>query len=207
VRGSRTDCFVATSAARLAQITYDGSSWGAWASRGGNATGRPACVPAASGLGLDCFYVDANNALQTVRISGTTVGAPKKIGSGFGLAPQCVATGSKLDCFAQSASKQLLKGYFNGTSWATWTNLGGNVGATPSCSRTSSTTNPDFDCFWTTSGFNLVERQRLGGTWRPEVNLGGAVQQQPTCLSRDGGARKDCLARGTDNSLQQKSYR
>jgi hypothetical protein len=124
------------------------------------------------------------------------------------LAPQCIANGTKLDCFAQSAGKQLLKGFFNGTSWAAWTNLGGNVGATPSCTRTSSTSNPDFDCFWTTSGFQLVERQRLGGAWQAEQSLAGAVQQQPTCLaSGGGGARKDCFARGTDDSLEQKTYK
>jgi hypothetical protein len=32
------------------------------------------------------------------------------------------------------------------------------------------------------------------------------VQQKPICLVRNAGARIDCMARGQDNTLQQRSY-
>jgi hypothetical protein len=63
-----------------------------------------------------------------------------------------------------------------------------------------------FDCYWTTSTFKLVHRERRGTTWQVEADLGGTVQQRPACLARNDGARIDCLVRGRDNTLQQRSY-
>jgi hypothetical protein len=119
-----------------------------------------------------------------------------------------VASG-KLDCFAQNSGKQLLKGFYNGTSWSAWSNLGGDVFAQPRCHVLST----GFDCYWTTSTFHLIRRQRIGTTWQAQVDLSVhnttatvTVQQRPTCLVRNSGARIDCFARGTNNTLQQRSY-
>jgi hypothetical protein len=50
----------------------------------------------------------------------------------------------------------------------------------------------------------MVERVRQGGVWQAEQDLGGTIQQKPACILN--GGRKDCFARGLDNTLQQKSF-
>jgi hypothetical protein len=77
------------------------------------------------------------------------------------------------------------------------------VNAQPWCNAVTG----GFDCYWTTTGFDLVEWQYRSSGWRPELNLDGAVQQRPVCLARNRGAQIDCMVRGSDNTLQQRSYR
>ena len=195
------ECYTGGTDKALRRYAYNGSYWAPVKKLGGSTVVRPQCVVRS---GTDCFTVDASKNLWTVHISSLGVaGTFKKLGTGFGLAPQCINTSGKLDCFAQSSRQQLLKGYFNGSSWGTWSNLGGNVPSEPTCTKASSTTNPDFDCFWTNGGFSLIERQRLAGTWQAEQNLGGTVQQKPSCVL--GNGRKDCYIRGTDNALWERS--
>src|SRR3954454_8077926 len=197
------ECYAGSPSKAVYRWAYDGSYWSGPTKLGGSTVVRPQCVVRS---GTDCFIVDANGYLWTIHLSTAgKAGTWKKLGTGFGLAPQCINNGSgKLDCFAQSKTHQLLKGFYNGSTWGAWTNLGGNVVSEPACYKTSSTTNPDFDCYWTDGGFSLREKQRLGGTWQAEQNLGGAIQQKPACLVTNG--RKDCYARGTDNALWQKSF-
>jgi hypothetical protein len=64
-----------------------------------------------------------------------------------------------------------------------------------------------YDCYWTTASFDLVQRQYRGGKWNPELDLNGAVQQRPVCLARDGSSQIDCLARGSDGTLKQITYK
>lgn len=201
--GLKLDCFAVGSDKTLHRRQFDGAAWKAWQKLGGNAINRPECV-ARSG-GIDCLVVDGSKNLHTRRLNGSTWAAWKKIGSGFGIAPHCLVSGSKIDCFAQSSSQGLLKGYFNGTSWTTWNTVAGSSGVNtqPYCNRSGSS---DFDCYWTTSGFDLVRRQRSASTWLAGENLDGAVQQRPVCLAGSGG-RIDCLARGSDSTLQQRTYR
>lgn len=198
--GLALDCFATGTDKALWRRQFDGTAWKAWQKVGGTTTLRPECVRV--GTAIHCFVVDGSKNLRTRRLSGGTWGAWTQIGAGFGIAPQCLVSSGKMDCFAQSSGKQLLKGYYDGASWSSWNNLGGDVYAQPNCSRLST----GFDCYWTTSTFKLVRRQRSGTTWQPEADLGGAVQQKPACLVRNDGARVDCLARGTDNTLQQRSY-
>lgn len=200
--GLALECFATGSDNSLYRYSFDRNAWRMPAKLTGiRVSSRPDCV--ARGSGIDCFVVDKSKNLQTVRLSGGKFGKWKKLTGNVGLPPHCLVNGSKLDCFAQTANKQLLKGFFDGSRWSAWSNLGGSVNAQPWCNAVSG----GFDCYWTTAGFDLVQRKQRSGSWQAESNLDGAVQQRPVCLSSNGGARIDCLARGSDNTLQQRTYR
>ena len=160
---------------------------------------RPECVARAGGI--DCFIVDTSRNLKVVRRSNGKWSTFKKLAGSVGIPPHCLVSGNRMDCFAQSSSGGLLKAGYNGSSWSSSANAGGRVGSQPDCSRVTD----GVDCFWTTPDFKLVQRQLRGGSWRPEADLGGPAQQRPICLSQDGGGRIDCLVRGTDNSLRQRT--
>jgi hypothetical protein len=198
--GLALDCFATGTNNALWRRQFDGTAWKAWQSVGGSTTLRPSCVR--RGTGIDCFVVDASKNLKTRRLSGGTWGAWTQLATGVATAPQCLVASGKMDCFAQSGGRQLLKGYHNGTSWGTWTNLGGDVSGEPHCNRSST----GFDCYWPTSTSRLVRRQRSGTTWLAQEDLGGTVQQRPVCLPGSDGTRIDCMVRGTDNTLRQRSY-
>jgi hypothetical protein len=198
--GLALNCFARGTNNALWRLPFDGTTWKAWQSAGGSTTLRPECVR--RGTGIDCFIVNSSKNLQTRRLNGSTWGTWKQIGTGFGLPPHCLVSSNTMDCFAQSSARQLLKGYYNGSTWATWTNQGGDVYAQPYCNRLST----GFDCYWTTTTFKLIRRERHGTTWQAQVDLGGSVQQRPVCLARNNGARIDCMVRGQDNTLQQRSY-
>jgi subtilisin family serine protease len=198
--GLALDCFARGANNALWRLPFDGTAWKPWQSAGGSMTTRPECVR--RGPGIDCFIVNSSKNLQTRRLTGSTWNTWKQIGTGFGLPPHCLVSSNTMDCFAQSSTRQLLKGYFNGSTWSAWTNQGGDVYAQPYCNRLST----GFDCYWTTTTFKLIRRERRGTTWQPQVDLGGSVQQRPICLARNDGARIDCMVRGQDNTLQQRSY-
>jgi hypothetical protein len=200
--GPALDCFATGTDKALWRLAFDGTAWKPWQKVGGGATTtlRPECVR--RDAHVECFVVDGSKRLKVRRLTGGSWASWRTLGSGFGFVPHCLVSGSKMDCFAQSADHQLLAGYFDGKNWATWRKLGGDVRTQPYCNRLST----GFECYATTAAGALVRRAREGSSWRAWENLGGAVQQRPTCIARNGGARVDCLARGLDNNLQQRSY-
>lgn len=160
--------------------------------------------------GIDCFIADTAKALDTIRITGAKAGKWKKLLAGITLPPHCLASGTKLDCFAQGPSFNLLKGYYDGKKWQKWANVGGSsINTQPYCNRTGT----GFDCFWTSAGNHLIHRQRSGTAWQAEEDLdlvpAGSpvvpVQQRPICLAQSAGGRTDCLVRGLDGALWQKT--
>ncbi|MFL5333502.1 MAG: S8 family serine peptidase [Geminicoccaceae bacterium] len=200
---NQIDCFTMGSDKALWRYSFNGKSWATPKRLGGSLAQRPQCVR--RGTGIDCLVVDKTASLQAVRITGTKVSAFAKVGSGFAQAPQCLASGTVMDCFAQSTGRTMLKGYYNGTKWAPWTVQGSDVASPPTCKRIT-TGAGGFDCFWVSGTGSLIEMQRQGSVWQQQVSLGGHLQQAPVCLQRNGGARKDCFARGTAGDLQQTAY-
>jgi hypothetical protein len=200
--GQAIECFAKGSDKALLRYSFDGSTWKAPTKLTGVSLGsRPDCV--ARGGGIDCFVVDTKKNLQTARLDGCKWSKWTKLTTSVGLAPQCLSNGSQLDCFTQTVSRQLLKGFFDGSKWTAWINLGGSVNAQPWCNAVAGGS----DCYWTTAAADLVQRQYRNGSWGPTLDLNGAVQQRPVCLARDGGPRIDCLARGSDSTLRQITYR
>ncbi len=194
------DCFATGTDKALYRLPFNGTAWRPFEKVGGSTALRPECVARAGGI--DCFIVDTSRNLKVVRLSNGKWSTFKKLAGSVGIPPHCLVSGNRMDCFAQSSSGGLLKAGYNGSSWSSWANAGGRVGSQPYCSRVTD----GVDCFWTTPDFKLVQRQLRGGSWRPEADLGGPAQQRPICLSQDGGGRIDCLVRGTDNSLRQRTY-
>lgn len=197
------DCYVTGTDKGLYRFSFNGF----WApiTRVGTQTtpSRPECV--VRGTGTDCFVVDSNGNVKTVRIASSgSFSSFKQIGTNFTYAPQCLNNNGKLDCFGRSKDRQFVKGFFNGSSWESWSKLGGSLETQPTCLRRSSTTNPDFDCYWGNSSSNLVVRQRIGKSWQPELNLGGSVKARPSCVYLSD--RTDCFMTGSDGALKQKSY-
>ena len=165
--GSNIDCYSGGTDKAVRRWSYNGASWKAPVKIAKATTvSRVTCVLRS---GTDCFYLDASGNAWTFHVSTAgKVGAPKKIGTGFGLPPVCINSGcGKLDCFAQSKTHQLLKGYFNGTSWAAWNNLGGNVVSDAACTETVPGSNPDFDCFWTNASATWSSASARGASGRP----------------------------------------
>jgi hypothetical protein len=101
--------------------------------------------------------------------------------------------------------KTMRKGYYDGSRWSAWVVQGTDDSTAPYCNKIT-TAAGGFDCFWVSGTGSLIERQRLGNVWQDQVSLGGHLQQGPSCPQRNGGARKDCFARGTAGDLQQTAY-
>ena len=97
----------------------------------------------------------------------------------------------------------MLQARLTGETWSRWTDRGGSLASQPYCNRDAS----GFDCYAASAADKLVHRQSEGGTWAAWEDLGGRIEGRPACLAADAGPRVDCLARGVDGSLRERSYR
>ena len=119
---SRVDCFATTPAHHLAQISYDGTAWSAWADRGGAVQDRPSCV-AGSGTALDCFAWGTDKTLYRLPFDGKKWAAWQKVGGSLAARPECVAFAGGIDCFAVDAKKNLQLRRLASGKWGSWTEL------------------------------------------------------------------------------------
>ena len=142
-----------------------------------------------------------------MRITGTKVSAFAKIGSGFAQAPQCLASGTVMDCFAPEHRQDDAQGLLRRDQVGPVDGPGQRRAPLPPTCKRITTGAGGVDCFWVSGTGSLTEMQRQGSVWQQQVNLGGHLQQAAgSAFQRNGGARKDCFARGTAGDLQQTAY-
>lgn len=199
--GTALDCFAAGTDRALWRRSFAGGAWKPWERVGGSTTKPPECV--ARSAGIDCFIVDAGGTLRGRRLSGGRWGTWQALGGGFALPPHCLGAGTGLDCFAQGANGHLLQARYAGGAWGRWADRGGTLASQPYCDRRGD----GFDCYAASPADKLVHRRSEGGIWAAWEDLGGRIEGRPSCLTADAGPRADCLARGVDGTLRERSYR
>ena len=197
------ECYYGGTDKALYRKVYDGYYWAEGNKLGGSTVVRPECVVRKRYRLL--YRRRQWRALDNPRQHHRQARTWKKLGTGFGLAPQCINSGSgKLDCFAQSAKQH--------SSRATSTARPGAPG--PTWAATSSASRPATSLRRPRTLLRLLlDGRRLqpsgeaaaGRDVASRADLGGAIQQKPSCVIMADG-RKDCFGRGTDNALWQKSF-
>lgn len=199
VRATRIDCFVINSKAKLAQITYNGSSWGSWVTVGGAVFDRPSCL-AINTNGIDCYVTGTDNGLYRFSFNGFW--APiKRIGTqATPSRPECVRRGTGTDCFVVDSNGNVKKVTIasNGTA-GSYTQIGTNFAYAPQCVNTNS----KLDCFGRSKDKQFYTGSFNGSTWSTWTKRGGSVETQPTCIRRTTTATPDfdCYWATPTNSL------
>lgn len=169
VDGSTVDLFYRAPDNTIRHRHWNGTSWGAAASLGGNMTGSPEATAQVAGTRLNVFARGQDGKLYTTYKDGGAWSTWRDLGGGFAQSPDAIAQpGDKLNVFARDANWSVTTKYWTGSEWGGFSLLGGVSTATPE------------GVLWSTNQLSVFFRDNSGGVSR--INWNGSSWSSPSSL-------------------------
>jgi hypothetical protein len=169
---------------------FDGTTWSALTTVGGQITSAPSCTSYAAGQ-VVCVARDVAGGLTATAYNGTSWGAFTSLSATTTSVPSCAGNSAgDAICAVGTTDSNVLVTRFNGSSWSAFLNLAGVETSNPDC--VGADENGEVFCFVRGGDSALYYNVYNGGSWstaswmKDFSRLGGEISQPSCALTTTG---------------------